>query len=58
MLLLLLLLLLFVDLLLVLRCLFLLISVLFGTAFQELLGKVLGLWSVPQVCPDIVLHLV
>lgn len=46
------------GLLLFLRCLFLLVSVLFGTTFQELLGKVLGLGSVPQISPDIVVHLV
>lgn len=51
-------LLLFEGLLLVLRCRFLLVSVLFGTTFQELLGKVLGLGSVPQVGPDIIVHLV
>lgn len=53
-----LLLLLFEGLLFVLRCLFLLVSVLFGTTFQELLGKVLGLGSVPQIGRDVVVHLV
>lgn len=38
--------------------LFLLISVLFGTTFQELLGKVLGLRSVSQIGPDVVMHLI
>lgn len=46
------------GLLLVLRRLFLLVRVLFGTTFQELLGKVLGLGSVPQIGPDVVVHLV
>lgn len=55
---LLLLLLLLEGLLLVLRCLFLLVSVLFGTTFKELLGKVLGLVSVPQIGPDVVVHFV
>lgn len=55
---LLLLLLLLEGLLLVLRCRFLLVGVLFGTTFQELLGKVLGLGSVPQIGPDVVVHLV
>lgn len=53
-----LLLLLLEGLLLVLWCLFLLVSVLFGTTFQELLGKVLGLGSVPQIGPDVVVHLI
>lgn len=35
-----------------------LISVLFGTTFNELLGKVLGLGRVPQIGPDVVVHLV
>lgn len=56
--LLLLLLLLLGGLLLVLRRRFGLVGVLFGTTFQELLGKVLGLGSVPQIGPDIVVHLV
>lgn len=46
------------GLLLVLRCRFRLVSVLFGPTFQELVGKVLGVGSVPQVGPDIVVHLV
>lgn len=46
------------DLLLVWGCLFVLVSVLFGTTFNELLGKVLGLKSVPQIGPDVVVHLV
>lgn len=37
---------------------FVLVSVLFGTTINELLGKVLGLRSVPQVGPDVVLDLV
>lgn len=45
-------------LLLVLLHWFLLVSVLFGTTFQKLLGKVFGLGSVPQVGPDVVVHLV
>lgn len=51
-------LLLFDSLLLVRRRLLVLISVLFGTTINELLGKVLGLGSVPQVGPDVVVHLV
>lgn len=35
-----------------------LVCVLFGTTINKLLGKVLGLRSVPQVGPDVVLHLV
>lgn len=35
-----------------------LVSVLFGSTFDELLGKVLGLGSVPQIGPDVVVHLI
>lgn len=40
------------------RRLFVLVSVLFGTTINELLGKVLGLRSVPQIGPDVVVYLV
>lgn len=51
-------LLLLLGLLLLRQHLFLLVSILLGTTFQELLGKVLGFRSVPQIGPDVVMHLI